>query len=342
MTTARLRVLVAVTLAALCTAASAQTVYGLTRTELVRWDVSSPGSVTVVGAHGLSSPVRPQGSPYGVGELCYDSARDRLVTLYLIYQPANDTWDQYLAEIDRATGAGSILFSLGNTGDTQLYDSIAYDPGRDLYLVPNTDDTFFNLFGELFLSSEIFGFDPDTGVGSLLAINDRDNDSSAFNTLTGEFLGIDVNGSNFNTLQLTTTDLDTWSLSQLGTIPLFLTDITHDPATNTLYSFMVQNSDPSFSAFSRHQIEMDMDFNPLVWSSGGQVNHPDTIGGLALAPLVQSCPGDVNGDGVLDNGDIGAFVSLFLSGSLRADFTGDGILDNGDIGAFVQAFLAGC
>jgi|GEM_PF-5466409 len=54
------------------------------------------------------------------------------------------------------------------------------------------------------------------------------------------------------------------------------------------------------------------------------------------------CPPDVNNDGVLDNGDIGSFVTLFLAGDPAADFTGDGILDNGDIGAFVGAFLAGC
>jgi|GEM_PF-2441850 len=56
----------------------------------------------------------------------------------------------------------------------------------------------------------------------------------------------------------------------------------------------------------------------------------------------ETCDPDVNGDGVLDNGDISAFVVLFLAGDLAADFTGDGILDNGDIGAFVTAFLAGC
>jgi len=54
------------------------------------------------------------------------------------------------------------------------------------------------------------------------------------------------------------------------------------------------------------------------------------------------CPTDLNGDGVLDNGDIAAFVGLFLASDLGADFTGDGVLDNGDISAFVQAFLAGC
>jgi len=58
--------------------------------------------------------------------------------------------------------------------------------------------------------------------------------------------------------------------------------------------------------------------------------------------LEYPCAADVNADGVLDNGDIGAFVALFLASDLAADFNNDGILDNGDIGAFVAAFLAGC
>jgi len=51
---------------------------------------------------------------------------------------------------------------------------------------------------------------------------------------------------------------------------------------------------------------------------------------------------DVNNDGIVDNGDIGAFVSLFLAADPAADFNGDSVIDNGDIGAFVAAFLAGC
>jgi len=54
------------------------------------------------------------------------------------------------------------------------------------------------------------------------------------------------------------------------------------------------------------------------------------------------CTPDVNGDGIVDNGDISAFVTLFLAQDPIADFTGDGIIDNGDISAFVAAFLAGC
>ncbi|MFG0306696.1 MAG: GC-type dockerin domain-anchored protein [Phycisphaerales bacterium JB040] len=54
------------------------------------------------------------------------------------------------------------------------------------------------------------------------------------------------------------------------------------------------------------------------------------------------CPADYNNDGVLDNGDISAFVNGFLSGEAAADFNNDGVIDNGDIGAFVEAFLRGC
>ena len=62
---------------------------------------------------------------------------------------------------------------------------------------------------------------------------------------------------------------------------------------------------------------------------------------IACDPPVD-CPADINGDGVVDNGDIGAFVTLFLASDPAADFNGDGIIDNGDIGAFVTQFLAGC
>jgi|GEM_PF-1392817 len=64
--------------------------------------------------------------------------------------------------------------------------------------------------------------------------------------------------------------------------------------------------------------------------------------GPGTTECVDPCPADVNSDGVLDNGDIQAFVTAFLASNLSADFNGDGVLDNGDIQAFVEAFLAGC
>gem|GEM_PF-2180562 len=58
--------------------------------------------------------------------------------------------------------------------------------------------------------------------------------------------------------------------------------------------------------------------------------------------LPDACRADVNADGVLDLGDIQAFVDLFLASDLAADFNPDGVLDTGDITAFVVAFLEGC
>ncbi|MFT5425060.1 MAG: hypothetical protein ACI89L_002867 [Phycisphaerales bacterium] len=71
---------------------------------------------------------------------------------------------------------------------------------------------------------------------------------------------------------------------------------------------------------------------------GGSYN----IFGAGALRAAAPCPADTNGDGVIDNGDIGVFITLFLAQDPAVDFTGDGIVDNGDIGAFIAAFLAGC
>jgi len=74
--------------------------------------------------------------------------------------------------------------------------------------------------------------------------------------------------------------------------------------------------------------------------SGGQFTlSPGFWPGALRAP---ACRPDINNDGVLDLGDIQAFVALFLASDLAADFNPDGVLDTGDIQAFVAAFLDGC
>ncbi|MFG0306093.1 MAG: GC-type dockerin domain-anchored protein [Phycisphaerales bacterium JB040] len=62
----------------------------------------------------------------------------------------------------------------------------------------------------------------------------------------------------------------------------------------------------------------------------------------AAALFGSGCLPDVNADGVLDLGDINAFVALFLASDPSADTNGDGVIDLGDINTFVSAFLAGC
>ena len=63
---------------------------------------------------------------------------------------------------------------------------------------------------------------------------------------------------------------------------------------------------------------------------------------VACVPHASGGPcADVNLDGVLDLGDITAFVERFVASDPAADVNADGVLDLGDIGAFVDLFLAG-
>ncbi|MFT5424774.1 MAG: hypothetical protein ACI89L_002576 [Phycisphaerales bacterium] len=80
-----------------------------------------------------------------------------------------------------------------------------------------------------------------------------------------------------------------------------------------------------------------------MWEKWGQqIQWGTNENVLCFSDRCLPCPADINGDGVVDNGDIGAFVAAFLGGTPLADFNGDGVIDNGDISAFVAAFLAGC
>ncbi|MFT5424888.1 MAG: hypothetical protein ACI89L_002691 [Phycisphaerales bacterium] len=67
----------------------------------------------------------------------------------------------------------------------------------------------------------------------------------------------------------------------------------------------------------------------------------NAMGLFSNTPHENSCTAlDLTADGILDNADIGAFITLFLAQDPLSDLNADGITDNGDIGAFVQLFLA--
>jgi len=87
---------------------------------------------------------------------------------------------------------------------------------------------------------------------------------------------------------------------------------------------------------------IDLDYD-LGLNTNDQYQVRATLaGGGSSSVYYFPCPVDFNADGVVDNGDIGLFITLFLEGSPAADLNADGIIDNGDISAFVAAFLAGC
>jgi agmatine deiminase len=55
-----------------------------------------------------------------------------------------------------------------------------------------------------------------------------------------------------------------------------------------------------------------------------------------------ACPGDFNGDGVIDAADLGTLLSAFGTASAAADINGDGIVDAADLGLLLGVFGTAC
>ena len=58
--------------------------------------------------------------------------------------------------------------------------------------------------------------------------------------------------------------------------------------------------------------------------------------------VVNPCPADLTGDGILNFFDVSAFLGAFSTMNPIADFTNDGIFNFFDVSAFLGAFSAGC
>ena len=62
---------------------------------------------------------------------------------------------------------------------------------------------------------------------------------------------------------------------------------------------------------------------------------------LGCDPLQTSCPGDLNGDGIINTADFNLFLSWYLSGDVRADMNNNGNIDFFDIGSYLAIFQPG-
>lgn len=84
--------------------------------------------------------------------------------------------------------------------------------------------------------------------------------------------------------------------------------------------------------------EVDFD-GETVWSfnTPGRIMRADRYP-LDILDPVPDCPEDLNGDGVVDGGDIGLFLIEWKTKDSPADFDGDGIVGGGDLGLLLIAF----
>lgn len=114
---------------------------------------------------------------------------------------------------------------------------------------------------------------------------------------------------------------------------------THDPATGARN---LQSSVPSLSSFGEDENGelYALSLAGIVFRLEPIVPGPDADNDGT--PDRCDCPAEFNGDGILDHGDIGAFVDAFVSVDAAADLNRDGVIDNDDISVFIQAFIETC
>ncbi|MFG0307056.1 MAG: GC-type dockerin domain-anchored protein [Phycisphaerales bacterium JB040] len=169
--------------------------------------------------------------------------------------------------------------------------------------------------------------------------------TAAFGSPVGGAILAAANNSNTGGVTDTTADCAAAEAVNTGfEICYDLDELGWDGAQDILLFAALVNGDHNF--FSSH---VAGDTTDITGNLGGTPIDFTTLTGNQYLNLmtdtatctVDPCDAiDFTGDGILDNGDIGAFVAAFLASDLSADINGDGILDNGDIGAFVTQFLA--
>ena len=64
--------------------------------------------------------------------------------------------------------------------------------------------------------------------------------------------------------------------------------------------------------------------------------------GVYVSSLLACCPGDLNGDGIVDTADLGVLLGQFGTANSLADINGDGVVDTADLGILIGAFGTSC
>ncbi len=303
------RLAAAAGVAVLATASHAGDLFGVTATDLVRFDSADPSNVTVIGPHGLDLP----------SDLAYDNAQRRLFGLsYTTGTPA----EQFLVEYDLATGAATILHDLGNTGVIGWYEAFDYVDSAGTLVVsrdPNPGGA---------LTRHLLSLSSDDGTTQFLADNGRDNDDAGYDPVNDVLFVIDPNGVG----QLTRVDLTSGANADLANVtPNYGGDMAFDRDLGALLYLDAGDN-------TLYRWDTNAGAAPVTETVLGVVGG-DPINGVAW---VDTCPADITGEGDLNTNDFFAFLTLYQGADPAADFFADGFINTNDFFAYLAAYQAGC
>lgn len=251
-------------IAAGASVASAETIYGVTDSHLVKFDTANPGAVTVVGAHGFG------GANRRLFNLAYNKSDGYFYAIGWENR-VGDHADQFLARIDPATGAGSVAANLGNSANAGYYEGIDWNDKRGSLTVAN--------------GGAANGFDTvniydiaTNGATNLVTTNGRDNDFLVYDSKRDLTHVWDPNGL----AQWTKTDLGTGNNVDLGAINNLLGEGAYSANQDAFFCYLISSAAP----YSLIKITTDGIVN-ITTTNEGFINMPVDTGaltGLAFIP----------------------------------------------------------
>ena len=242
-------------IAAGASVASAETIYGVTDSHLVKFDTANPGAVTVVGAHGFG------GANRRLFNLAYNKSDGYFYAIGWENR-VGDHADQFLARIDPATGAGSVAANLGNSANAGYYEGIDWNDKRGSLTVAN--------------GGAANGFDTVNIYD--IATNGRDNDFLVYDSKRDLTHVWDPNGL----AQWTKTDLGTGNNVDLGAINNLLGEGAYSANQDAFFCYLISSAAP----YSLIKITTDGIVN-ITTTNEGFINMPVDTGaltGLAFIP----------------------------------------------------------
>lgn len=159
------------------------------------------------------------------------------------------------------------------------------------------------------------------------------------------FAGVVVGGTNYAFFRHEFTSYKHWDELSGGVWSVGFFDFGADGANNT--GTAATDMDPaeqnvhSFGAFGVPGSESRTEkivtsFRLRIY--GSETNMDPFLG---CDPLVTSCPGDLNADGIVDLSDFYLFINWYQTGDMRADMDQNGRLDFADVIAFRALFTPG-
>jgi hypothetical protein len=163
--------------------ASAQTLYGVTGTNLITIDPTNPNNVSIIGPHNLATDQIP-------ANLTYDPITDRL--LGKVRTGGVNADADRIFVFNRSTGQATLLSTIVDPTDVFLWDSFEFVGGARNQLVVSRGA---NSGPQMSVTAQFTAVNPDTGVTVPIVNNARDNDYSVWDSRRNRFYAWDPNNS---------------------------------------------------------------------------------------------------------------------------------------------------